>query len=197
MVINHLNFWKVCAHWVPEILTEEQSSKCDVCPLKFLTLSRGRCKMLSHIATVDEICTIWVNFNSEQIVIRQKQNKSYRHFNQTLLFCVKHYINWGSQFTANKSTGFGMLAVFYFTTVLSYTVSHAQKQTLATPTWHQATFTSSSTWKGFLPAIILTVGVIWKSPIKNITSDKFLSGVGRKNCALPTSASVMVETVEK
>ena len=36
IVSSHLGYWKVCARWVPKLLTEEHKKQCVACALTFL-----------------------------------------------------------------------------------------------------------------------------------------------------------------
>ena len=59
IVSSHLGYWKVCAQWVPKMLTEEHKKQCVACALTFLMCYHKEGDgMLSHIVTGDKT---WVS----------------------------------------------------------------------------------------------------------------------------------------
>ena len=67
IVSSHLGYRKVCARWVPKMLTEEHKKQCVACALTFLMhYHKEGNGMLSHIVTVDETCVSHITPESKQ-----------------------------------------------------------------------------------------------------------------------------------
>jgi len=67
IVGSHLGYWKVCAQWVPKMLTEEHKKQCVACALKFLMhYHKGGDGTLSHIVTGDETWVSHITPESKQ-----------------------------------------------------------------------------------------------------------------------------------
>jgi len=66
-VSSHLGYRKVCAQWVPKMLTEEHKKHCVACALTFLMhYHKEGGGMLSHIVTGDETWVSHITPESKQ-----------------------------------------------------------------------------------------------------------------------------------
>ena len=64
---SHLGYRKVCARWVPKMLTEEHKKQCVACALTFLMrYHKEGDGMLSHIVTGDETWVSHITPESKQ-----------------------------------------------------------------------------------------------------------------------------------
>jgi len=84
---SHLGYRKVCARWVPNMLTEEHKKQRVACALTFLMrYHKEGDGVLSHIVTGDECLISYLNQNSSpctgSILARRKGNSSSRRFQQ-------------------------------------------------------------------------------------------------------------------
>ena len=74
---SHLGYRKVCARWVPKMLTEEHKKQCVACALTFLMrYHKEGDGMLSHIVTGDETWVSHMTPASKQQFLHSKHTGS-------------------------------------------------------------------------------------------------------------------------
>ena len=74
---TRLDLRKVCARWVPHLLTEEQKTQCLKCAQDFLKTYKGRnSQVISNLLTGDET---WVHMFEPQ---RRADNKQWKRKDQ-------------------------------------------------------------------------------------------------------------------
>jgi len=77
IVSSHLGYQKVCAQWVPKMLTEEHKKQRVACALTFLMrLHKEGDSMLSHIVTGDETWVSHIPPESKQQPLHWKRTGS-------------------------------------------------------------------------------------------------------------------------
>ncbi|GFX27903.1 mariner Mos1 transposase [Trichonephila clavipes] len=87
IVTDKLKFHKLCARWVPKILTESHKTKRMGCALEFLTrYHEGGVDFLSQIATGDETC---VSYDTPE---SKRQSMEWRHISSPTRVKAKHIL---------------------------------------------------------------------------------------------------------
>ncbi|GFW44767.1 histone-lysine N-methyltransferase SETMAR [Trichonephila clavipes] len=85
IVTDKLKFHKLCARWVPKILTESHKTKRMSCALAFLTRYHEGCvDFLSQIVTGDET---WVSYDTPE---SKRQSMEWRHTSSATRVKPKH-----------------------------------------------------------------------------------------------------------
>jgi len=87
IVSSHLGYQKVCARWVPKMVTEEHKKQCVACALTFLMYYHKEGNgILSHIVTGDETWVSHITPESKQQSLHWKHTGSPKRkkFKQTI-----------------------------------------------------------------------------------------------------------------
>ncbi|KAH8375066.1 hypothetical protein KR009_006846, partial [Drosophila setifemur] len=68
---NHLNMRKLCARWVPHVLTSDQKKeRVDVSEDNFALLNRNKCEFFRRLITVDET---WIHHYTPETDLQSKK----------------------------------------------------------------------------------------------------------------------------
>ena len=85
---KHLDLRKVCARWVPHLVTEEQKTQCLKCAQELLKTYKGcNSRVISNLLTGDET---WVHMFEPQ---RRTDNKQWKRKDQKRPYIVKRTIS--------------------------------------------------------------------------------------------------------